>query len=39
MRALTQPSTIPTLLQMRRRVKDCAERLAAFVEHLVAGIA
>jgi adenosylhomocysteine nucleosidase len=38
MRALTQPSTIPTLLQMRRRVKDGAERLAAFVEHLVAGV-
>lgn len=39
MRALTQPSTIPTLLQMRRRVRDCAERVAAFVEHFVAGIA
>ncbi len=37
LRALAQPSTIPTLLQMRRRVRDCADRLAAFVEHFLAG--
>lgn len=34
--ALARPSTIPTLLQMRRRVRDCADRLAAFVEHFLA---
>jgi len=37
LRALAQPSTIPTLLQMRRRVRDCADRLAAFVDHFLAG--
>lgn len=38
LRALAQPSTIPTLLQMRRRVRDCSDRLAAFVEHFLAGV-
>jgi adenosylhomocysteine nucleosidase len=37
LRALGQPSTIPTLLRMRRRVTDCSDRLAAFVEHFLAG--
>ncbi len=34
--ALAQPSTIPMLLRMRGRVRDCSERLAAFVEHFLA---
>lgn len=37
--ALARPSTIPTLLRMRQRVRDCSERLAAFVEHFLAASA
>jgi hypothetical protein len=33
LRALAHPGSIPTLLRMRRRVADCSQRLAAFVEH------
>jgi adenosylhomocysteine nucleosidase len=37
MHAIAQPSTIPKLRQMQRRVRDCTDRLAAFVEHFLAG--
>ena len=33
---LAKPETIPTLRLMQRRVRDCTERLAAFVEHFLA---
>jgi adenosylhomocysteine nucleosidase len=32
LRALAQPGSIPVLLRMRRRVADCSQRVAAFVE-------
>jgi adenosylhomocysteine nucleosidase len=35
MRALAHPGSIPALLRMRRRVADCSQRLAAFVEQFV----
>jgi adenosylhomocysteine nucleosidase len=34
--AVTHPWRIPGLLRMRSRVRDCGQRLAAFVERLVA---
>ena len=34
--AMAAPSTIPVLRRMQHRVHDCAERLAAFVEHFLA---
>jgi len=34
--AMAEPSTIPVLRRMQHRVRDCAERLAAFVEHFLA---
>ncbi len=34
--ALAQPSTIRVLRSMQRRVEDCTDRLAAFVEHFLA---
>ena len=37
--ALAQPSTIRVLRRMQRRVEDCTDRLAAFVEHFLAGTA
>ena len=37
--ALAQPSTIRVLRSMQRRVEDCTDRLAAFVEHFLAGTA
>jgi nucleoside phosphorylase len=37
--AMLEPSSIPKLVAMRRRVRDCSERLAAFVEHLMADCA
>ena len=39
MHALAQPSTIPKLRRMQRRVRDCTDRLASFVEHFLAGVA
>ncbi len=34
--ALARPASIPALLSMRRRVRDASQRLAAFVESLLA---
>ena len=34
--AMAEPSTIPVLRRMQHRVRDCADRLAAFVEHFLA---
>jgi len=36
--ALGRPGSIPKLLAMRRRVRECGERLSAFVEHFLAGV-
>lgn len=38
-RAALHPTSIPDLLRLRRRVRRCAEKLAADLEGLVAGIA
>jgi adenosylhomocysteine nucleosidase len=35
-RALARPASISTLLRMRRRVRDCSQRLAAFLESFLA---
>ena len=35
--ALARPGSVPKLLEMRRRVRECGERLAAFVAAFVAG--
>lgn len=37
--ALAEPATIPVLRRMQHRVLDCTDRLAAFVEHFLAGTA
>src|SRR5206468_3724956 len=36
--ALAKPASVPRLLAMRRRVRECGERLSAFVEHFLAGV-
>jgi adenosylhomocysteine nucleosidase len=36
--ALAKPGSVPGLLAMRRRVRECGERLSAFVEHFLAGL-
>jgi len=36
--ALARPATVPRLLAMRRRVRECGERLSAFLEHFLAGV-
>ncbi|HYX19839.1 MAG TPA: hypothetical protein VFA98_03245 [Thermoanaerobaculia bacterium] len=36
--ALAKPATVPRLLAMRRRVRECGERLSAFLEHFLAGV-
>lgn len=35
-RALARPASIPTLLRMRRRLRECGDGLAAFVERFLA---
>ena len=36
--ALANPATVPRLLAMRRRVRECGVRLSAFLEHFLAGV-
>ena len=36
--ALAKPASVRRLLAMRRRVRECGERLSAFVEHFLAGV-
>jgi adenosylhomocysteine nucleosidase len=36
--ALAMPGSVPRLLAMRRRVRECGVRLSAFVEHFLAGV-
>jgi adenosylhomocysteine nucleosidase len=35
---LVQPASLPALLRLRRRVRSCAERLAAAIERVVGGV-
>ncbi len=36
--AIVAPSTIPVLRRMQHRIRDSTDRLAAFVEHFLAGV-
>jgi len=36
--ALAKPASVPRLLAMRRRVRECGERLSAFLEHFLGGV-